>query len=88
MLFFPEGGVLWNLPYLPTVIVSQTALANWIHVEIFNMFDLCRRLTVMESVIESAKSGLDLADSNANSNTDPAKAGVWVWDFIHNCLTL
>ena len=32
-------------------------------------------------MLESADSELESADSSTDSNTDPAKAGVWVWAF-------
>ena len=46
------------------------------------MFDLGSRPTIIKSEVESAASGLELADSSADFNADPLKLGVWVWAFI------
>ena len=42
--------------------------ANWIGVEILNMFDIGSLPTNMKSVLESAHSGLESADSSTDSN--------------------
>ena len=45
------------------------------------MFNIGSWLTVMESVVESADSGLEAADYSADSNANPAKFDVWVRAF-------
>ena len=45
-------------------------------VEISNMFNIGSQPTVMKSLVESANSGLESSDYNADYNADPAK--VWV----------
>ena len=45
------------------------------------MFNTGNWPTVMESVIESAESGLESAYSSTDSNADSAKFGMWVWAF-------
>ena len=59
-------------------IVGLLESADLICVEILNMFNTGHRPTITISVVESANSGLESADSTANSTTDPAKVGVWV----------
>ena len=44
---------------------------------ILDMFDICSRPTIMKSMVESADSGLELADSSVDSNVDLAKVCVW-----------
>ena len=46
--------------------------------EILNKFNTGSRLTITKSVVESANSGLESADSNDVFNADPAKVGIWV----------
>ena len=41
------------------------------------MFNTGSRPTITKSVIESADSGLESADSSPDCNTDLAKVGVW-----------
>ena len=43
------------------------------------MFDTGSGPTVMKSVVESADSGLELANDSTDSNADPAKVVVSVW---------
>ena len=45
------------------------------------MFNTGSRLTITKSVVELANSGLELADSSADSNADPAKVSVWARAF-------
>ena len=42
------------------------------------MFNTGSRPTITKMVLESADSGLESADSNDDSNDDPAKVGMWV----------
>ena len=46
--------------------------------QILNMFNTGSGLTGMKLALESADSGLELADYSTDSNTDSAKVGVWV----------
>ena len=62
-------------------IVGLLESTNWIDAEILNIFNRGSRPTVMKSVVESDDSGLESADHSTDSNTDPAKVGVWVWAF-------
>ena len=43
------------------------------------MFDMENRPTVVKSVVESADSGIESADSIADSAIIPLKIGLWVW---------
>ena len=45
------------------------------------MFDMESRPTIVKSVVESADSGIELADSTADSATIPLKIGLWIWAF-------
>ena len=45
----------------PTAIVRRQESANWIDVEILNMFNIGNLPTVMKSGVKSADSGLELA---------------------------
>ena len=45
------------------------------------MFDMESRPTIVKSVLESADSGIESADSTADSATIPLKIGLWVWAF-------
>ena len=66
----------------PTAIVCRSPVADLIGVLILNMFNIGSRWqTIMKSVLESSDLGLELSDSSANSNADPAKVGIWVWVF-------
>ena len=42
------------------------------------MVDRASRQTITESVVESANSAVELADSTADSSEDPVKIGLWV----------
>ena len=64
-------------------IVGRPESADWIIVEISNMFNTGSPPTVMKLVVELADSGLLSADPSADSSADPAKVGVWVRAFIH-----
>ena len=46
------------------------------------MFDMESRPTIVKSVVESADSGIESADSTADSAIIPLKIGLWVWAFI------
>ena len=50
--------------------------------KILNMFNIGSLPTLMKSVVESTDSGLELADSSADSNTNPGKT------FVYNRSTL
>ena len=45
------------------------------------MFDRGSRPTITESAVESADSISEVADSTADSATNPLKIGLWVWAF-------
>ena len=45
---------------------------------ILNMFDMDSRGTIVKWVVESADSGIELADSNADSASNPLRFGQWV----------
>ena len=45
------------------------------------MFDMESRTTIVKSVVESADSGIELADSTAYSATNPLRIGLWVRAF-------
>ena len=60
----------------PTAIVGRLELADWIGVEILNMFTTGSRPTITKTVVESADSGLESADSTTNSAADPVKTGL------------
>ena len=61
-----------------TAIVGRLLSADWIGVQISNMFNMGSQPTGMKSVVESAESGLESADYSTDSNTDSAKVGVLV----------
>ena len=48
------------------------------------MFDMESRPTNVKSVVESADSGIESADSTADFAIIPLKIGLWVWAFMHN----
>ena len=62
----------------PTAIVCQLESADWVGVEILNIFDMESRPTIVKSVVESADSGIESADSTADSTTNPLRIGLWV----------
>ena len=64
-----------------SAIVGRLELADWIGVEIINMFDTGSRPTITKSVLELADSGIELADSTADSAESPLKIGLWVRAF-------
>ena len=43
------------------------------------MFDMESRPTIVKSVVESTNSGIESADSTADSAIIPLKIGLWVW---------
>ena len=62
----------------PTAIVGRLESADWVGVKILNIFDMESRPTV----VKSANSGIELADSTTDSAIIPLKIGLWVWAFI------
>ena len=62
----------------PTTIVSRLESANWIGVEILNMFKTGSRPAITKSVVES---GIELADSTDDSAANHLKIGLWVRAF-------
>ena len=66
---------------------SIKARTHWAHFpsadsrgfKILNMFDMDSRPTIVKSVVESANSGIETADSTADSAIIPLKIGLWVW---------
>ena len=65
----------------PTAIVGRLESADWVGLEILNMYDMESRPTIVKSVVELADSGIESADSTADSATIPLKIGLWVWAF-------
>ena len=59
-------------------IVGQLESADWVGVEILNMFDMESRPTIVKSVVESADSGIESADFTTDSATNPLRIGMWV----------
>ena len=51
------------------------------------MFIIGSQPTLRKSVVESANSGLESADSSADSKADPAKVSVWVRAFTPDYLS-
>ena len=49
---------------------------DWIFVEILNMLNTGSQLTIVKSVVESADSGIESADSIADSATNPLRKSV------------
>ena len=43
------------------------------------MFNTGSRPTITKSVVESADSGIESANSTADSAANPLKIGLWVW---------
>ena len=43
------------------------------------MFDMDSRPTIVKSVVESADSGIESADSTTDSAINPLRIGLWVW---------
>ena len=58
-------------------IVGRLESADWVGVKILNMFDMESRPTIEKS----ANSGIESADSTADSVIIPLKIGLWVWAF-------
>ena len=48
------------------------------------MFDMDSRPTIVKSVVESADSGIESADSTADSAINPLRIGLWVWGSMLN----
>ena len=65
----------------PTAIIGRFPSADWIGVQILNMFNTGSQSTGMKSVVESADSGLESADYSADSKTDSSKVSLWVRAF-------
>ena len=51
------------------------------------MFDMDSRPTIEKSVVESADSGIESADSTADYASNPLRIGLWVQAFILNVVT-
>ena len=45
------------------------------------MFNTGSWLTITKSVVEAADSGIESANSTADSAANPLKIGLWVWAF-------
>ena len=45
------------------------------------MFDRDSRPTIVKSVVESADSGIEPADSTADSVINPLRIDLWIWGF-------
>ena len=65
----------------PTAIVGRLELADWVSVEILNMFDMKSQPTIVKSMVELADSGIASADSTTDSATNPLRIGLWVRAF-------
>ena len=63
----------------PTAIVGQLESADRVGVKILNMFDMESWATIVKSPVELAYSGIESADSTADSAIIPLKIGLWVW---------
>ena len=61
-----------------SLIVGRFPLADSSGLRISNMFDRESRLTITESVEESADSAVESVDSTSDSTADPMKIGLWV----------
>ena len=59
-------------------MVSRLETADWISVEILNMFNTGSRPTITKLVVGSADSGIESADSTADFAANPLKIGLWV----------
>ena len=74
-------GPLRPIPTRPiwspvTAIVGRLGSADWVGVEILNMFDMESRPTNVKSVVELADSGIESADSTADFAIIPLKIGL------------
>ena len=58
--------------------MGQSESADWVGVEILNMFDMESQPTIVKSVVELADSGIESADSTADSATNPLRIGLCV----------
>ena len=80
LIRFPEDPYpLHRFAVSRQAIIDRPESADWIGVSILNVFIIGSQWTLIRSLVESADSGLELADSSANSSADPAKVDVWVW---------
>ena len=66
-----------------TAIVGRFPSAYSRGFKILNMFDMDSRPTIVKLVVESADSGIESADSTADSASNPLKIGLWVRAFRH-----
>ena len=57
----------------PTAIVGRLELADWVGVEILNMFAMESRPTIVKSVVKSADSRIESANSTADFAIIPLK---------------
>ena len=62
----------------PTRIVGRFLSGDSSTFRILNMFNMDSQPTITESVVESANSAIESADSMADFTADPQKIGVWV----------
>ena len=74
-------GPLRPIPTRPiwsrvTAIVGRLGSADWVGVEILNMFDMESRPTNVKSVVELADSGIESADYTADFAIIPLKIGL------------
>ena len=82
MLLYPYPVPLRPIPTRPiwsrpTAIVGRLESADWVSVEILNMFDnMESRPTIVKSVVESADSGIESADSSTDSENRPVGTGL------------
>ena len=65
---------------VPTRSISSrsTAKVGQLESEILNMFNTGSRPTITKSMVESADSGIESANSNAASAANPLKSGLWL----------
>ena len=68
--------------------ISFSLRTEWIGVETLNMFNTGSRLTITKSVLESAVSGLESADSTNDSAADPVKIGLQVRALRRLCIDI
>ena len=62
-------------------IVSRLESADWVGVDILNMFNTGSQPTITKSVVESADSGIESADSTTDSAANCLKIGLLIRAF-------
>ena len=66
---------------------TQLPSADCSGFRILNIFEMDSRPTIVKSVVESADSGIEWADSIADSASNPLRIGLWVRALNHTiCL--